>query len=305
MKNDIQEKARYAFVMGASNNYLEAIVALFNSMYEHNNYADIHFINWNIDPEFFKDYSEIIKGRFNINLYNSTSKVQGIGTAIERYALAYRVADCYEAICVLDADMFFTNDVTLFFEIASKGFIVTGSNGMMVDFDKAYQEYYNCYLGADNIPYPKIHTSVPIFVSEENTKWFIELWESIRKDHFDDFLYLNMLGIKNDLTRKMLCLPPYYFTGIHHWIWKPETSIRVKGGSIVAGTEELVYSIHGKFWDEPWKRDQMETMRKYLIDNDMGNKCNSFVNNSMDLMVSEFSRLRDLTGDFYIKYLEK
>jgi len=296
---------RFAFVMGASKGYLEAITALFNSLVKNNCCFDVHFMNWDIPHSYFEEYQKVSGSKFNIIEHKSTSTNQGTGTAIERYKLAFDIAQDYDAICVIDADMFLTADVRLFFEIANKGFIVTGSNGMMIDFDTAYQEYYDCPLGSPSIPYAKIHTSVPIFVSYNNTGWFSELWNSIRKDHFDDFLYLNMLGIRNGLTDKMLCLPPYYFTGIHHWIWKPEISIREKGGMILSGTEELIYSIHGKFWDEGWKRDQMEIMYKYLGDNDMGPKCKFFVDNSMALMLREFSNLRDITGDFYKKYLQQ
>lgn len=194
------------------------------------------------------------------------------GTAIERFRIAYEKAPEYDAICLLDADMFMTADPTIFFEVASKGFIVTGSNGMIINFNKAYQEQYQTFLGKDEWPYPKIHTTVPIFINKENTDWFKALYDAKRIDSWDDFLYLNILGIKMGKDKKMIAMPPYMFTGIHHWQMKPECAVFKRGVYFLSGTEEQVYMIHGKWWDEAWLQDLMPTMEKFFKDENIGDK---------------------------------
>jgi len=192
--------------------------------------------------------------------------------------------------------MFFHSSVDLFFEIASKGYIVTASNGMIIDFNLGYQEHYGIDLGVETCPYAKVHTTAPIFLSPADLDWFKALYDSRRIDHWDDFLFLNVLGIKMDKPKKMLCLPTYAFTGIHHWQLKVETSIvRKSAGLVLTGTEELIYMSHGKFWDESYCKDLLTVMYKYLEDWDMGDKCKGRVEDAHKTLLEEFHK--------YLSYL--
>jgi len=213
------------------------------------------------------------------------------GTAIERFNMAAKLAPKYDAICLLDADMFLTADPTLFFEIASRGFIVTGSNGMVINFDKEYQEKYGVDLKSENYLYPKIHTTVPIFINKDNIHWFKELYDSKRIDHWDDFLYLNILGIKMGMDKKMIVMPPYTFTGIHHWIVKPATGVFKKGDILLSGTEEQIYIVHGKWWDKGWLQDLLPTMKKYLKDENIGEKGLWRTEQAIKILKEEFNKL--------------
>lgn len=210
------------------------------------------------------------------------------GTAIERFNIADRIAKDYAAICLMDADMFLTADCTLFFEIASHGFIVTGSNGMVVNFDKGYQDKYGVDLGSPDYIYPKVHTTAPIFISAQDTDWFRRLYDSRRVDHWDDFLYLNMLGILMGKDRRMLCLPPYAFTGIHHFDVKPVTGLIRKGSTILSGTEEIVYMIHGKFWNKEYYLALMDPMHGYFRDEQLGDRQKRQAFNSRKIIMEAF-----------------
>jgi len=190
--------------------------------------------------------------------------------------------------------MFITADPKIFFEIASKGFIVTASNGMIINFNSDYQKQYNIDLNCDDYPYAKIHTTVPIFISPSDLDWFQLLYDSPRVDSFDDFLFLNILGIKLNKPEKMLCMPPYMFTGIHHWMLKPETSVIKKGGLLLSGTEEQVYMVHGKWWDEPWISDLPRVMYRYLKDQDFGSKNIARVDDATKLLKEEFENYLNL-----------
>ena len=253
---------KYAFIVAYTDNYLPGYTALKNS----------------------------IKKRMDVELiaHHGTS-VQD--TAIERFKIAYDVCDKYDAICLMDADMFLTADCTLFFDIASNGFIVTGSNGMLINFDHNHQRIYNIDLGKKDYVYSKVHTTVPIFINHENIDWFYELYNSKRIDHWDDFLYLNILGIKMGKHNKMLCMPPYTFTGIHHWQMKPDTAVMQKGDMLVSGTEEAVYMVHGKWWWGGWLQDLEPTMKKYFKDEQTGDQGKKKTYNAISILKQEFDSL--------------
>ena len=254
---------RFAFVVAYTDNYLKGVTALVNSIKKH------------------APHLGIIK-------YNGNSIED---TAIRRFRIACDVVSDYDAICLMDADMFLTADPTLFFDVASKGFIVTGSNGMVIDFDKKHQEKYQCNLGMDHCVYSKVHTTAPIFLNAENIDWFKIFLENRKHDFWDDFLYLNMIGIKFGKQMKMICLPPYTFTGIHHWQMKPATALFRRGEMFLTGTEEQVYMIHGKWWDQGWLQDLMPTMERYLKDENIGEKGKWRTENAIKLIKEEFNKL--------------
>jgi hypothetical protein len=258
---------KFAFVVAYTDNYIKGVTAFKNS-------AKIHCPDVDI-----------------IELRGDSVE----GTAIERFNVACQVGEQYEAICLVDADMFLTNDVRLFFEVASKGFIITGSNGMVINFNQDYQNRYGIDLGGADYIYPKVHTTVPIFINKDNLDWFRRLYNSKRIDSWDDFLYLNILGIKLGKDKKMIVLPPYVFTGIHHWQLKPETAVFKGATMLLSGTEEIVYMVHGKWWDEGWLQDLMPTMTKYLQDENMGEKCEWRVKQAMVELKNQF--------EYYLNYV--
>lgn len=279
----------YAFFVAASENYIPGIQALFNSMEFHDMPQDIILLSFGL-PKAYID--SLVDYSFNIRVFESPNKDnQVVGTAIERFRLAVEYGSEYKAICLLDADMFFHRDVRLFFEIAAAGFIVTTSNGMIINFNSEYQKRYQVDLGSDEYPYPQVHTTAPIFVGPADLDWFERLYTSRRIDSWDDFLYLNVLGIDMGKSERMLCLPAYAWTGIHHWQLKIETSIRRIGQDLIlTGTEEPIYMSHGKFWDEGYNLDLIRTMDDYRGRWDMGERCASRVTDAYDTLLGEFEK---------------
>lgn len=275
----------YAFIVAASANYAPAIQAMFNSLEALGNKHRVIFLSYR-----FRDVPDV---SFPVEFIESPEKeCQVRGTAIERFRIAYEIAPEYDAICILDADMFFLNPVDMFFDVASKGFIVTGSNGMVIDYNKDFQNRYNLDMGSDHFVYMKLHTTAPIFINHENTDWFEVLYKARRVDSWDDFLYLNLLGAHMGKDKKMICLPPYAFTGIHHFQMKPGTALFEKGGIIMSGTEEEVFMIHGKWWDDGWLNDLMPTMERYLKDEHIGDRGKFRTENAIQLMKNKFEQFR-------------
>jgi hypothetical protein len=278
---------KYAFIVAASMNYLPGLIAFLNSLEYHKVNAEIILISYQLPDDFI---NELKSYPFDFHIsHMSPEKSQSHDTAFGRFKIAYERGHDYSSICLIDADMFVTGDITLFFEIASKGFIVTGSNGMVINFNKDYQKYYQVNLGVDEFIYPKVHTTCPIFLNSEHLDWFEKWYNLPRIDHFDDFLLLNMIGIFLKKYDKMICMPPYTFTGIHHWQMKVETGVIKKSNFLLSGTEEQVYMVHGKFWDPGWLQDLWPTMQRYLKDNNFGPKAYGRVKNCISLLRKEFN----------------
>ena len=279
-------KNKYAFVVGASENYAPGLIALCNSISKFHDNVDIRLLDYNLSED---TISKLEKINITLHIQKATNQNQILATAIERFEYAYFLGQYYDAVCLMDADLFLTANCDTFFDVASKGFIVTGSNGMLINFNEDHQKKYNVDLNCKDYFHTKVHTTVPIFINEDNLDWFKLLYDSKRIDHFDDFLYLNILGIKLDKSKKMITMPPYCFTGIHHFNLKPVTGIIRKENIILAGTEEQAYMIHGKWWDKGWYSDLMLVMEKYFKDNHFSDLQREWALRSRKIMLQEFS----------------
>ena len=88
---------------------------------------------------------------------------------------------------------------------------------------------------------------------------------------------------------RMLTMPPYAFTGIHHWQMKPETAVFEKAGLLLSGTEEQVYMVHGKWWDEKWFDGLWIVMQHYLQVENMGRRCERKTKDAIELLKTKFN----------------
>ncbi len=284
----MKRQPNYAYIVAASTNYIPGLVALFNSLKRIESPHEVVLVSFNLPAEYLETLEEY---PFNIRVVESNGDDQIHQTAIERFRVVCEIGWKYDSVCLLDADMWVEANVDVFFQVASKGMIVTGSNGMIINFNRAYQEQYNLDLGRDEWPYPQIHTTVPIFLDTRNFDWFDELYKSRRVDRWDDFLYLNILGIKLEKYKKMICMPPYAFTGIHHWQMKPETGVMEKAGLLLSGTEEQIYMVHGKWWDKGWLQDLIPTMKRYWHDEQISFRGQGRTNNAINSLLNRFRNL--------------
>ncbi len=285
------EKSKYAWIVAASANYIPGLKAFFNSAQHFGHKEDVLLCSFNLPQDFLDSLKALT---FNVRIINMKGEDQVLGTAIERFRIAYELGKEYEAICLLDADIFLTANNGLYFDIAAAGFIVAGANGMIIDFDAAYQKQYELDLGKPRWPYAKVHTTAPIFLSPKDLDWFSALYNSRRINSFDDFLYLNILGIKMEKYKRLLVMPPMTFTGIHHFGVKPETGWFEKAGLLLTGTEEQCYMIHGKWWDKGWVTDLPKVMKGYFKDNSMSGRSYEKMENSIKTGQAWFDKFTNM-----------
>lgn len=283
-------KSKNATIIAASSNYLGELTALLNSIDYHKINTDVLLLAYKLPENYLKRIQEVFD--FHVRIFQAPEGEQTKMTAIERFRIAVEYGKEYSAICLLDADMTFMSNLNLFWDIASKGFLIGAHNGMIISFGQAYQQRYHVNLGVKEYPAIKIHTTAPIWLSPQDLDWFDALYKSKRIDSFDDFLYLNILGIKMGKTDRMITFSPFKFTNIHHWSMKVETGMMRKVGDmgdlILTGTEEEVLMNHGKFSSEAYAKDLMTVMKGYLKNEGFTERHERRVLASREVMVEEF-----------------
>ena len=279
---------KYAFMVSASGYYAPGLKALLHSINEFGKGIDIvAFVSPDVDDSKVIDWNEYHSGR-ELTWIISEGTNDKVEMVVDRFKKFAEIGKEYDAICILDADMYLTADVCLFFDIADAGFIVSGSNGMLIDFNSEYQKIAGVELGRSTWPYPQVHTTVPLFLSPKDLDWLKSVYDAWTPDGLDDFLLLNILGMLMNKHERMLVMPPYAFTGIHHWQMKPETAVFEKANLLLSGTEEQVYMVHGKWWDQKWLDGLWETMERYFQDEGMGARSKRKTQDAIYLLKSKF-----------------
>lgn len=304
-------KSKNLTVVASSENYLPSLNALFNSIDYWKIDTDVVLLSYKLPENYLKRIKDVFD--FNIKIIQAPEGEQTKVTAIERFRVACEEGKNYEAILLLDADMFFMSNVDLYFQVASKGFIVCASNSMIISFNKGkdgYQDHYGVFLEEEKYPYPEIHTSVPIWLSPLDLDWFQALYDSRRTDSFDDFLLLNLLGIKMGKNKKMLTFPAYRCTNIHHTMLKPVIGIIRKGDLVLSGTEERMICAHGKLHDENYIKDLAMVMERFFKDEQLGERQRKQMLNSREVLLEEFMKYTylkklDLREFVHVEWLEK
>jgi len=254
---------RYAYIIPSSYDYIPGLAALLASIEKYTPNVDIVLVSYDIPTDFLTSL-----GKFTFNVIDKPQSEpdQKLATIIERFRVTAEVMPNYDAICFMDADMFLLGDVILFFDIAAKGFIVTAHNGGIIGFTKEHQRLGKADLGVDNYIYTKTHTAVPVFASALDADWFAAVYRDYDRNALDDYTLLNLKGIQLEKFKRMISLPSYAFTGIHHWQLKPETSLMRMGNLVLTGTEEQPYMTHGKWWDKGWIDSLMQVAERHLVD---------------------------------------
>jgi len=117
----------YAFLVSASNYYIPGLKALLNSIEEFGkNINIVVFISPDVDDSKAINWDAYSSDR-EVVLLRSKGENDKVEMIVDRFRRFAEVGKEYDAICLLDADMFLTANVDLFFDIAAAGFIVVGS----------------------------------------------------------------------------------------------------------------------------------------------------------------------------------
>jgi hypothetical protein len=180
-----------------------------------------------------------------------------------RFLFATQVAEHYDVVCILDADMVAIRDLSVLFGMARSGdAILVGSNNTLLRYLKKDFSEFGLVVPDDiNVVHPTFCT-VPMFINpsnEVNKQYLLNIWNNPSGNDLDvNNLVAEQMGIMN----KIFLIPSYISTGIHHTFLKPETYIKDSGQGLYSHQGEPVYFLHGHLNDDRYLEELMTPMRK-------------------------------------------
>jgi len=215
--------------------------AIYNGLKHFGNDIDFHLIG--DDKEYAELNKDIIfhdideyKKKFNV----PDDKGGGWYVRFLRYKLAEEMADQYDAIMIVDADMLCLNNIMKFFKIAAEtGMIVIPSNPWGATVEKVLQSGTEMLKGASSPPYH----SLTILDPKKHIKLLQEVWDYGIKEPYGDMVTLSRSLFRLDLIDQIYALPN------HQWILSTFylDYLKPKGDKLTI-CEEEVYMIHRRWW---------------------------------------------------------
>ena len=202
-----------SIVVSASENYFLGLKALLNS-FEHCCFPHMpqpfkfYVLDYDLKPDqvdFVKTKAFCEIARINGDEFPPPyNKNRAWATKIPRFKFAAEELD--DVCMMLDADMFFASDMSMYFDLADHGFIIGGSNGSNIFFGENYAEKWGEPI---NHFCHKTIGSVPTILDLDRYR---KLWASIYESKFNmkpfcDFELLNIMLFKEGLEDKILPIP--------------------------------------------------------------------------------------------------
>lgn len=275
---------KYAFIVSACKKYVPELCAMLNSLDMIGNKHAVHVIGYELPPDFVEQFHKL---GFPVHFYNvPEAEARQFGGESEilcrkRYWYAAEWGQNYDAVCVLDADMFFVRPVDQFFETAAKTGLLLGAT---LEQKRIYGEIeHHKVQGVQLLKTPvwnhKDVCCAPMFAAvPKGSAWnriFRKSWE-IFADGFPDTNFkapdmesYNLLILAEGLSDRVMLLPNYSFVATNEKLLKPYTRVTEQGPevgtNVVAGeprrlwTEsgEPIYIVHGQFYKKRWREQQL------------------------------------------------
>lgn len=257
---------KYAYIVGATYNYIPELTGLLNSLDYVGNKFDVHLIGIDLPEDFTLQFSKL---NYNVVYHNipesEWQKNRGRSEVVcrKRYWYAGEWGKDYNAVCVLDADMIFIRNPWQFFEIAAKtGFILGASKEQNKVYDDPHhyvndQWIWNFPVGYYN---DKDLCNCPLFIDAK-------LWEEALKFSWDIFINgnykapdmdaMNMSFIHFGGHDKIIKMAGNQWLGTNEQHLKPYIrAVRRKEGIQTESGIEM-FSYHGQYYKEKWRNQQL------------------------------------------------
>jgi hypothetical protein len=252
-------------------NYLSDVNSLLNSIQKHrlheriNGTLDVYLIHYGFDPAW--NYLNKAQGLFDFNLIpvdiekfdipcpNGTKAIEFIKRA--RYSIILTYGPRYEAICLLDADMFFVSDEFVsMFELVAGTRKLIGANER-IKWDVGPKQYFE----SDGVPIfdkpDKMRSMICNVPSVFDMKEWMDVFEYYRKICFNGFqitdgvrkgigdLFAHNIAIKRmNRESDVVMFPMETMAQVHHVWRKPWTHLINDNGKWRTFSGDKVYLIH-------------------------------------------------------------
>ncbi len=263
--------SRFAYFFSMCQKYIPEGTALLNSLHRVGNQQDVHISGYNLPESFISQFSKLSFPVIHHAISEPDAREFGGEGEIlcrRRYFDAANVGQSYEAMCVLDADMWLVRPVEQYFEIAAKTDFILGAT---LEQKRMYGEHEHESLadGTPTLPGPvwnhKDICCAPIFVDmRKHCVIFKRSWMIFREGYrAPDMAAINAMILAHSYSDKVLPLSNTVWVNSNEKALKPYIRfIRhdkdpEPGFQLWTETGDPVYIVHGQYYKQSWRDQQL------------------------------------------------
>lgn len=233
--------AKYAVVM-TSIGMKYGVNAFYNGIKYYGNDVDFHLVGGKEEKELFK-YTDILYKDIKEMLEEfpiPSTKKGGWQVRFYRYKWAELIADQYDSIMIVDADMLCLNNLMKFFKIAADtGFIIMPNNSWGMSVEKVKELGVEPLKGASSPPFH----SLTILDAKKWKEFLQKIWLSGLEENFGDMVTISRVLFRNNWEDYVYMLPN------HQWILSTFYLDMIKKiNKKYSICEEEIQTIHRRWW---------------------------------------------------------
>ena len=305
-------KSDYAFIVGATKTYIPELCALLNSLDYVGNIQDVYVLGIELDSDFVNQFDKL---NYKVILHDINEQewqeAHGKSEVVcrKRYYFADEIGKDYKAICVLDADMIFTRNPILFFEIAEKTGLVLGASK---EQNQKYDDPHHQFKGEWIIPKGTCPESdlcnCPLFVDtkiwgkalRESFTIFIDGFNEMKGDNFRgaDMAAMNIMLLKYGSADKTIAMPNIQWIASNEEALKPYMRAITDRGKIKTECGIPIFSYHGHWGHIKWRENQLanrhhcaSTYLKAIKSPEVQEHLDSQAKGSLNLLYENFKKM--------------
>lgn len=285
--------SKFSYIVASNTKYLPGLNALINSLDQLDNKIKLHVLGYNL-PETYITAVNDAKLGFEVEFEAITqAEVDWLGEAEVLMRKRYMTPsqNDYDAVCILDADMFICQELTRYFIAANTGLIL----GCGMEQKRRYNVDNHQYpAGSGNYIIPQDYWAKrdlccsPFFVGR---RWYPTLkrtWDMVNDHAHGEGRFLapemdslNITLIAEGAEEWIIPMNQPCWTGLHETLMKAHTRAIDMHGQIFTEDGQEVNIVHGQFWNRTW--------RGWQIDGQMGMIEREFDNSARYKSISQGS----------------
>lgn len=274
---------KFAFFVCSNGGYLPFLNVLLNSIAKQNCHIDTYLLYYDFPEKYIEDATskmpypliplEIKREDFNIADYNKNNNNLFIKQARFKYIREYGVK--YDAICMLDADMFITtpNFMNLFDLVNGTRKLIACNERFKWMLDSRFS-FNGKPIFEKPIKAYKFHCSVPLVFDMKEWIEVFDFYNELAFNAFEtdasgkitkpagDIYCWNISVYKNDRQNDVVLFPMETMTQVHHTYAHPWTELTKDNGTWITYAGDEVFSIHGRIGNKSWFEGQVRGARK-------------------------------------------
>lgn len=262
---------KYAYIVAANRRYLPGLNALLNSLDMVGNKYPVFILGYDLPEDYLNKASMVLSYPiFTTKIKQEEVEFLGEAEVLMRKRYSYP-ADLdfgsYEAVCILDADMFFAHNAEVYLEIAHKTGLVLGcgleQKRRYGDANHQYPSGSGVYLIAPDFWNAHDLCCAPLFVGPQwypalKKSWDIVNVEPDKRFKAPDMDALNICLLEAGSHDRTICLSQHNWTGLHECFMKAHTRAVDIHGKLCTEDGEEIFVVHGQWWNKTWRGWQIE-----------------------------------------------